>query len=273
MLVFDRPRPVKFRRFTTTAHLGSTLPGAQGTEELVKFGRSIGLSAGWLQHPGEPQEHFDLFDGAIDRARDAGAQEITPREFVHQVVIPKRAATLARGGSGPGITSIRPVTQERTGFARSQSAEACVATLLGVELGDVPGLWGGPMAGPSITDQRPPERLEVLLDWLHSHGWSIVAAKLAPEMGPPPLDVSAWAWPLWSGVLGYHILQGHAPDGEEHSVVAHAGAMAWDPHPAKPGLASVSAVWCLVCYCDLPPVHQGRRIIQFAAPPRQWWST
>lgn len=90
MIVFDTPRAVRFRRFRVTAHMASTLPGEAGTAELLAFGRRVGLRVEWLQHRGEPREHFDLFDAAIERARDAGAVEIAPRAFIVEVVRAKR---------------------------------------------------------------------------------------------------------------------------------------------------------------------------------------
>lgn len=97
MILFDTPRSVSFRRFKLTAHCSSDLPGEAGTQELLTFARRIGLREAWLQKAGTETEHFDLFDGAITRARNAGAEEITPREFITRVVQPKRAAL--RGGA------------------------------------------------------------------------------------------------------------------------------------------------------------------------------
>lgn len=91
MIVFDTPRSTAYRHFRMTAHLGSTEPGEAGRQELLDFAGRIGLRARWLQAEGTPKEHFDLFDRRIDRARAAGAKEVTARDFVRQVVRPKRA--------------------------------------------------------------------------------------------------------------------------------------------------------------------------------------
>jgi hypothetical protein len=90
MIVIDTPRPVRFRRFQRTAHCASTLKGDEGTRELLAFALRVGLREDWLQHRGTPREHFDLFDAAIERAIAAGAVQVTPREFVARVVLPKR---------------------------------------------------------------------------------------------------------------------------------------------------------------------------------------
>ncbi len=81
MIVFDRPRPVVFHHFRRTAHLISTLEAPWSTEEILDFGRGIGLRSEWLQYPGHWKEHFDLFDEGILRARDAGAIEVARRRM------------------------------------------------------------------------------------------------------------------------------------------------------------------------------------------------
>jgi hypothetical protein len=88
--VVEVERPTSFLQFSWTSHCASTLMGLQGTDELLDFGRSIGLRVSWLQHRGAPREHFDLFDHRIVAARAHGAAEITPREFIRRVVWPKR---------------------------------------------------------------------------------------------------------------------------------------------------------------------------------------
>lgn len=94
MIVHDTPRPVSFRHFRRSSHCASTLPGAEGTAELLTFGARIGMREAWLQHRGTPREHFDLFDGVIARAVRAGSTEISPRDFVRDVVQAKRAAAV-----------------------------------------------------------------------------------------------------------------------------------------------------------------------------------
>lgn len=92
MILIDPPSPVQFRAFRRASHCMSTLHGEAGTRELLAFGARIGLREDWLQKRGTPTEHFDLFDGAIERARQAGAVEVPSRELIRRVVAPKRAA-------------------------------------------------------------------------------------------------------------------------------------------------------------------------------------
>lgn len=93
MILIDNPSPVHFRTYRRASHCMSTLLGKAGTDELVAFVTGIGLRASWIQNPGEPTEHFDLFDGAIDRAIRAGATVVRGRELIERVVKPKRGAS------------------------------------------------------------------------------------------------------------------------------------------------------------------------------------
>jgi hypothetical protein len=90
VILMDPARLVSFRHFKLTAHCMSTLVGTAGTAELLAFGQSIGLKDTWLQKRGDPQEHFDLFDAAILRAKLAGAEVVPPVELIRRCVHPKR---------------------------------------------------------------------------------------------------------------------------------------------------------------------------------------
>ena len=65
------------------SHLVSDLPGADGTAELVGFAQRLGVDPRWLQHPGEPTEHFDLTDPLRARALALGAVPIAYVEAGH----------------------------------------------------------------------------------------------------------------------------------------------------------------------------------------------
>lgn len=91
MLVMDTPRLDTFRgRRILTAHLASTLPGAEGTAELLAFGARLGLKAVWLQNRGEPKEHFDLMGDRCQAAQDAGA--VVDKHLLVQTIKAKREA-------------------------------------------------------------------------------------------------------------------------------------------------------------------------------------
>lgn len=91
MIVMDPPRPDTFRgRQISTAHLVSTLHGAEGTAELLAFAASIGLRASWIQYPGTHREHFDLMGTKCWAAKNAGAVE--DRRLLGQTLLAKRGA-------------------------------------------------------------------------------------------------------------------------------------------------------------------------------------
>ena len=91
MILIDEPRPVSFRRFKLGAHMISTYGGEMGTNELLRFGRRIGQRPSWLQKRGQPDEHFDVFDGRIEAAVQAGAMKVTSRELVEHIRAKRRA--------------------------------------------------------------------------------------------------------------------------------------------------------------------------------------
>lgn len=66
----------------TAHHLISDIPGPGGEKELLEFGERIGLKPKWIQKPGTPFVHFDCMAGKIEKAKNAGATEVTTREGV-----------------------------------------------------------------------------------------------------------------------------------------------------------------------------------------------
>lgn len=51
-------------------------------EELVSMADTIGVQRRWIQHEGEPEEHFDIALSKRRLALEAGAQEATPEDLV-----------------------------------------------------------------------------------------------------------------------------------------------------------------------------------------------
>lgn len=96
MILIDTPRQVRFRHFRRTSHMMSDLPVPRdATAELLSFADRIGLKTDWIQSTGTAKEHFDLFDGAIDRAAAAGAVVVSGLDLVERVVRPRRVALAA----------------------------------------------------------------------------------------------------------------------------------------------------------------------------------
>ncbi len=60
-----------------SCHLISTLPGEDGTAELLAFGQSIGIPDIAIQYEGTHREHFDLFGHRITDAGAAGAGKVS----------------------------------------------------------------------------------------------------------------------------------------------------------------------------------------------------
>lgn len=74
MIVMDTPRMDWFRgRRIRTAHVVSSILGAEGHQELLAFALSIGMKAEWIQSAGTYREHFDLMGSRCDAAINAGA--------------------------------------------------------------------------------------------------------------------------------------------------------------------------------------------------------
>lgn len=70
-------------------HCVSDLDGAEGTEELLDFARSLGLKDIWLQHAGKHTEHFDLTPAKRALAIKLGATEISSRDLVRNITLKK----------------------------------------------------------------------------------------------------------------------------------------------------------------------------------------
>jgi hypothetical protein len=80
MIVMDAPYKVS-RDPRLWCHILSDLPGDAGRSELREFARSIGLKECWLQHEGEPNEHYDTYGRKIELAVEAGAKLVRRREL------------------------------------------------------------------------------------------------------------------------------------------------------------------------------------------------
>lgn len=153
---------------------------------------------------------------------------------------------------------MKPVTQSRTGFPSGNCTEASIASILEIPLDAVPDLYA--------IDPNRKEGLSDLDAWLAGLGMVIVFANVHPL--PYPLDVKGtmknigieWLYRLpWNG---FHLLCGpNRHSGVEHMTVAEDGIMVWDPHPARPGLASVSGFGIIVNIEDVPEQYRNGKWI------------
>lgn len=58
---------------------------ADTTDELLAMADAIGVQRRWLQHAGEPGEHFDVCMSKRAAAVQQGAREVTSRDLVKLV--------------------------------------------------------------------------------------------------------------------------------------------------------------------------------------------
>lgn len=65
---------------------------ADSTEELLVMAFLIGIKHKWLQHAGEPDEHFDICLSKRKAAVANGAIEITAREGVAKIIARRHAS-------------------------------------------------------------------------------------------------------------------------------------------------------------------------------------
>jgi Protein of unknown function (DUF4031) len=83
--------------------------------ELEDFARKLGLSSRWIQHQGEPGEHYDVTESKRQQALKLGAQQITYREaglmFAGRREEARRSAEQRAG---------RPARPPEAGAAREQ---------------------------------------------------------------------------------------------------------------------------------------------------------
>jgi len=120
-----------------------------------------------------------------------------------------------------------PVDQDRFGDPDGNCLQACLATLLDLDIGDVPHFTG--------EDWRA--RMGA---WLRTRGlWALA-------FSPPAGTLEETARWLDETVPGYAIVSGQTPRGLLHATVWYAGELVHDPHPDRAGLLSVEDVLVLV---------------------------
>lgn len=141
---------------------------------------------------------------------------------------------------------MREVTQTRTGFPAGNCTEAVLASLLDIDIEDVPQLWCGRLDVKDGTEAQPAENMAALLDWLEvEHGVRWVEWKLSAPCGLPIAAVDLPALDLLDTTQP-HILVGPNPDGVQHCVVGQGGGVRWDPNPRRRGIACVTHIGALV---------------------------
>lgn len=126
---------------------------------------------------------------------------------------------------------MKPVDQTTFGCPGGNCFSACVASLLGLPIADVPYFMGELDEPGHIWAER-------LDAWLAPRNLYALHFETA--------DPKKVLWPD-----GFYILVGKSPRGD-HAVVARKGEMVHDPHPTRAGLVSIEG-FCLVLAKDLSP--------------------
>lgn len=147
---------------------------------------------------------------------------------------------------------MKPVTQTRTGDLVGNCFCACIASVLEVELAEVPDLFDF-----DADTSHTPARWCILKDWLRRRGYLLAWGDFSPRPLPvtfrqvwPAIPADHWAQRL--GWDGYHFLAGPTPDGVPHCVVALAGEVVWDPNPARRGIVHADGMGILAPMAELP---------------------
>jgi len=114
---------------------------------------------------------------------------------------------------------MKPVDQTRFGKPDGNCFIAAMASILEVNLADIPDVY--------CDEDRWPDCAERLLEWLDKHDLDFMYLDIKDF----PKD---FYWPK-----GYHLMGGPGPRGPGHMVVGLDGVMVHDPHPSREGILSV----------------------------------
>ncbi len=116
---------------------------------------------------------------------------------------------------------LTPTTQRVEGYPYGECVRASYATLLDLPIELVPRLDPGALLPGETQDER--ERA-----WLAMLGLELL--EIPPRKVPPV----------------FHLMTGISPRGFGHRCVGFQGEVAWDPHPSRAGLSTVSSLGFLV---------------------------
>lgn len=110
---------------------------------------------------------------------------------------------------------MKPVDQTTFGFPGGNCFSACVASLLGLNIEDVPYFMGW-------TEEEGKDWYERFAKWLALRGFYPINLRARAEEWAPQ---------------GFYILNAGSPRGDfSHSVVARGKEIVHDPHPSRSGL-------------------------------------
>ena len=109
-------------------------------EELMAAAKAIGLRPEWIQHAGEPGEHFDVVMSKRAKAVEYGAREVTWHEAGEFVMNRRQAAKrqepeLDEPNVTPGCSVSEPCGQEQCGACYPELADEIRARALDQQAG------------------------------------------------------------------------------------------------------------------------------------------
>jgi hypothetical protein len=166
---------------------------ADTSAELEDFARKLGLSSRWIQHQGEPGEHYDVTEGKRQQALKLGTQQITWREaglmFAGRREQARRPAE-QRAGRPAEPPQARAAREHRRqpGHARGSAALRALATELDRAAGARfrQGDYQGALTLPNEARVAYPDMAPVLT----KHTNRVLAAA-AQAQATPPASASA----------------------------------------------------------------------------------
>jgi len=141
---------------------------------------------------------------------------------------------------------MKKVMQTITGLGGNCEG-ATIATLLGLNIEDVPSFWEGIDIKTTDTDESGVIYQENLNSFLRQHGYRML--NLGVTKYPKAQDIN-WVIEVSKAIGAKHLVAGISPRGHMHSVIYEHGQLWHDPHPEGGGV-----IPCQICM--LVPIFEG----------------
>ena len=133
---------------------------------------------------------------------------------------------------------MKKVMQTITGLGGNCEG-ATIATLLGLNIEDVPSFWEGIDIKTTDTDESGVIYQENLNSFLRQHGYRML--NLGVTKNPKAQDIN-WVIEVSKAIGAKHLVAGISPRGHMHSVIYEHGQLWHDPHPEGGGV-----IPCQIC--------------------------
>lgn len=133
---------------------------------------------------------------------------------------------------------MKKVMQTITGFGGNCEG-ATIATLLGLNIEDIPSFWEGIDIKTTDADESGVIYQENLNSFLRQHGYRML--NLGVTKNPTAQDQN-WVIEISKAIGAKHLVAGISPRGHMHSVIYENGELWHDPHPEGGGV-----IPCQIC--------------------------